>query len=103
MVSQEDFEKMAPKAPRKANPEVPPPPPSIEDLEIPQLALLQVFQTSRDKILSIEKYYICYVFNSFQAQVQRRRNTDHRRRIVGAINYVQKKGEGIPRLVSSPL
>ncbi|XP_011871317.1 PREDICTED: la-related protein 1B [Vollenhovia emeryi] len=35
MISQEDFEKMAPKAPRKANPEVPPPPPSaIEDFEI---------------------------------------------------------------------
>lgn len=46
MISQEDFEKMAPKVPRKANPEVPPPPPScIEDLEISQSALsLQVFQ-----------------------------------------------------------
>lgn len=47
MISQEDFEKMAPKVPKKANPEVPPPPPScIEDLEIPQSASsLQVFQT----------------------------------------------------------
>jgi len=45
MVSQEDFEKMAPKVPRKANPEVPPPPPSLEDLEIPQSASSsQVFQ-----------------------------------------------------------
>lgn len=46
MISQEDFEKMAPKVPRKANPEVPPPPPScIEDLEILQSTLsLQVFQ-----------------------------------------------------------
>jgi len=45
MVSQEDFEKMAPKAPRKANPEVPPPPPSLEDLEIPQsTSSSQVFQ-----------------------------------------------------------
>ncbi|XP_058794713.1 la-related protein 1B isoform X2 [Phymastichus coffea] len=36
VVSQEAFEKMAPKAPRKANPEVPPPPPtSMEDAEIP--------------------------------------------------------------------
>jgi len=46
MVSQEDFEKMAPKAPRKANPEVPPPPPSaIDDFEVLQLASSsQVFQ-----------------------------------------------------------
>lgn len=37
MISQEDFEKMAPKAPKKANPEVPPPPPSaIEDMEVSQ-------------------------------------------------------------------
>ncbi|XP_006562503.2 la-related protein 1B isoform X2 [Apis mellifera] len=35
VISQEDFEKMAPKAPKKANPEVPPPPPSaIEDMEV---------------------------------------------------------------------
>lgn len=27
MITQEDFEKMAPRAPRKVNPEVPPPPP----------------------------------------------------------------------------
>jgi len=40
MISQKDFEKMAPKVPRKANPELPPPPPStIEDLEISQLAV----------------------------------------------------------------
>lgn len=39
---------MAPKAPRKANPEVPPPPPStIEDFGISSLTLSsQVFQTS---------------------------------------------------------
>ncbi|XP_017766146.1 PREDICTED: la-related protein 1 isoform X3 [Eufriesea mexicana] len=35
VISQEDFEKMAPKVPKKANPEVPPPPPSaIEDMEV---------------------------------------------------------------------
>ncbi|XP_003703258.2 la related protein isoform X1 [Megachile rotundata] len=35
VISQEDFEKMAPKVPKKTNPEVPPPPPSaIEDIEI---------------------------------------------------------------------
>ncbi|KYN02062.1 PREDICTED: la-related protein 1 [Cyphomyrmex costatus] len=51
MVSQEDFEKMAPKAPRKANPEVPPPPPplSMEDLEVSQSASLQLPSTSLDK------------------------------------------------------
>lgn len=27
VITQEDFEKMAPRAPRKTNPEVPPPPP----------------------------------------------------------------------------
>jgi len=45
MISQKDFEKMAPKIPRKANPELPPPPPStIEDLEISQSAIsLQVY------------------------------------------------------------
>ncbi|XP_046833296.1 la-related protein 1 isoform X2 [Vespa crabro] len=37
VISQEDFEKMAPKPPRKTNPEVPPPPPSaVEDLDISQ-------------------------------------------------------------------
>lgn len=36
---------MAPKAPRKANPELPPPPPSIaDDLELVQ-SLSQVFQS----------------------------------------------------------
>ncbi|XP_039301988.1 la-related protein 1B [Solenopsis invicta] len=51
MISQEDFEKMAPKAPRKANPEVPPPPPSaIEDLEIPQSSSSSQFpSTSPEK------------------------------------------------------
>ncbi|KAK9308398.1 hypothetical protein QLX08_001577 [Tetragonisca angustula] len=35
VISQEDFEKMAPKAPRKTNPEVPPPPPAaIDDIEM---------------------------------------------------------------------
>ncbi|XP_015600652.1 la-related protein 1B isoform X3 [Cephus cinctus] len=35
VISQEVFEKMAPKAPRKANPEVPPPPPSTaEDMDL---------------------------------------------------------------------
>ena len=37
IISQEDFEKMTPKVPKKENPEVPPPPPScIEDIETPQ-------------------------------------------------------------------
>ncbi|XP_014478889.1 PREDICTED: la-related protein 1B isoform X2 [Dinoponera quadriceps] len=48
VISQEDFEKMAPKAPRKANPEVPPPPPSIaDDLEIVQSSL-QLPSTSQE-------------------------------------------------------
>ncbi|KAG5317216.1 LARP protein, partial [Pseudoatta argentina] len=48
MISQEDFEKMAPKAPRKANPEVPPPPPpSMEDLEVSISS--QLPSTSPDK------------------------------------------------------
>lgn len=43
VISQEDFEKMAPKPPRKANPEVPPPPPSaVEELEISQSPPAQV-------------------------------------------------------------
>jgi len=51
MISQEDFEKMASKAPRKANPEVPPPPPpSMEDLEVS--ISLQVIQTLRNKKLT---------------------------------------------------
>ncbi|KAL6417935.1 hypothetical protein ACFW04_012431 [Cataglyphis niger] len=51
MISQEDFEKMAPKVPRKANPEVPPPPPSCtEDLEILQSTLsLQLPSVSLEK------------------------------------------------------
>ncbi|XP_031838631.1 la related protein isoform X2 [Nomia melanderi] len=37
VISQEDFEKMAPKAPKKTNPEVPPPPPlAIDDIEVSQ-------------------------------------------------------------------
>ncbi|KZC14352.1 La-related protein 1 [Dufourea novaeangliae] len=37
VISQEDFAKMAPKAPKKSNPEVPPPPPStIDDIEVSQ-------------------------------------------------------------------
>ncbi|XP_053976270.1 la-related protein 1B isoform X2 [Hylaeus volcanicus] len=43
VISQEDFEKMAPKAPKKTNPEVPPPPPSaIEDMEVSQSLPTQV-------------------------------------------------------------
>ncbi|XP_028047135.2 la-related protein 1B [Monomorium pharaonis] len=50
MISQEDFEKMAPKAPKKANPEVPPPPPAIEDLEISQsISSSQFPSTSPEK------------------------------------------------------
>ncbi|KAL0121680.1 hypothetical protein PUN28_006877 [Cardiocondyla obscurior] len=48
MVSQEDFEKMAPKAPRKSNPEVPPPPPAIEDYDVMTL-LFQLPTSSPDK------------------------------------------------------
>ncbi|XP_066598042.1 la-related protein 1B-like isoform X2 [Prorops nasuta] len=36
IISQEDFEKMTPKAPKKANPEVPPPPPTMEEIEVSQ-------------------------------------------------------------------
>ena len=60
MISQEDFEKMAPKAPRKANPEVPPPPPpSMEDLEVSVSS--QVIQTLRNKKIILEKniYILC--------------------------------------------
>ncbi|KAK2576550.1 hypothetical protein KPH14_005225 [Odynerus spinipes] len=47
VISQEDFEKMAPKPPRKANPEVPPPPPSaVEDLDISQSPPTHVPTTS---------------------------------------------------------
>nr|XP_012225831.1 PREDICTED: la-related protein 1B isoform X2 [Linepithema humile] len=49
VVSQEDFEKMVPKAPRKANPEVPPPPPSaIESLEIVQSSASSSLQETKD-------------------------------------------------------
>ncbi|XP_051172528.1 la-related protein 1 isoform X2 [Leptopilina boulardi] len=37
IISQEVFEKIAPKAPRKANPEVPPPPPAVDEVEVPQV------------------------------------------------------------------
>ncbi|XP_014614163.1 PREDICTED: la-related protein 1B [Polistes canadensis] len=49
VISQEDFEKMAPKPPRKANPEVPPPPPSAveeDDLDISQSPPIQVLTSS---------------------------------------------------------
>ncbi|CAK9809530.1 La-related protein 1 [Anthophora quadrimaculata] len=46
VISQEDFEKMAPKAPKKTNPEVPPPPPSaMEDLEISRSLPVQMSVT----------------------------------------------------------
>ncbi|KOC66335.1 La-related protein 1 [Habropoda laboriosa] len=46
VISQEDFEKMAPKAPKKANPEVPPPPPSaMEDLEVSRSLPTQMSMT----------------------------------------------------------
>lgn len=37
VISQEAFEKMAPKVPRKTNPEVPPPPPAVDDVQVPQV------------------------------------------------------------------
>ncbi|XP_076231642.1 la related protein isoform X2 [Calliopsis andreniformis] len=47
VISQEDFERMAPKAPKKANPEVPPPPPSaIEDIEVSHSLPTQVPTTA---------------------------------------------------------
>ncbi|XP_050576410.1 la-related protein 1B isoform X2 [Bombus affinis] len=47
VISQEDFEKMAPKAPKKANPEVPPPPPSaIEDMEVSRSLPTQMSMTT---------------------------------------------------------
>lgn len=36
VISQAAFAKMAPKAPRKANPQVPPPPPACEDMDVSQ-------------------------------------------------------------------
>lgn len=42
IISQEVFEKIAPKAPRKANPEVPPPPPSVDDVGVPQVTFAPV-------------------------------------------------------------
>ncbi|XP_076626605.1 la related protein isoform X2 [Colletes latitarsis] len=55
VISQEDFEKMAPKAPKKANPEVPPPPPStIEDMDVSeslptQMPIVSDSQEKRDR------------------------------------------------------
>ncbi|KAI4487014.1 hypothetical protein M0802_012114 [Mischocyttarus mexicanus] len=48
VISQEDFEKMAPKLPKKANPEVPPPPPSVvkDDLDISLSPPIQVPSSS---------------------------------------------------------
>ncbi|XP_043487642.1 la-related protein 1B-like [Polistes fuscatus] len=57
VISQEDFEKMAPKPPRKANPEVPPPPPSAveeDDLDISQSPPIRV-PTSSDSSNKREK------------------------------------------------
>lgn len=58
VISQEDFEKMAPKPPRKANPEVPPPPPSAveddDDLDISYSPPIQV-PTSSDSSNRREK------------------------------------------------
>lgn len=42
IISQEVFEKIAPKAPRKANPEVPPPPPAVDDVEVQQVTFAPV-------------------------------------------------------------
>ncbi|XP_078052677.1 la related protein isoform X3 [Augochlora pura] len=55
VISQADFEKMAPKAPKKTNPEVPPPPPSaMDDMEVSQSLPTQVpitidIQEKRDR------------------------------------------------------
>lgn len=55
VISQEDFEKMAPKAPKKTNPEVPPPPPSaMDDMEVSHSLPAQVsitidIQEKRDR------------------------------------------------------
>ncbi|KAK0083200.1 hypothetical protein PV325_009187 [Microctonus aethiopoides] len=52
VISQAAFEKLAPKAPRKANPEVPPPPPpppSSEDLEISQPSTQTLNSNVEDK------------------------------------------------------
>ena len=42
VISQEDFEKIAPKLPRKMNPEVPPPPPLASDEEVAQVTFAPV-------------------------------------------------------------
>ncbi|KAF3430348.1 hypothetical protein E2986_11634 [Frieseomelitta varia] len=47
VISQEDFEKMAPKAPKKTNPEVPPPPPAaIDDIEMSHSLPTQISATT---------------------------------------------------------
>ncbi|CAD1469184.1 unnamed protein product [Heterotrigona itama] len=47
VISQEDFEKMAPKAPKKTNPEVPPPPPAaIDDIEMSHSLPMQMSATT---------------------------------------------------------
>lgn len=51
VISKEAFEKIAPKAPRKANPEVPPPPPTPMD----EQATDSTSQQSRDRELLAEK------------------------------------------------
>ena len=43
IISQEDFKKIAPKIPRKTNPEVPPPPPlSVDEVEVSQVTFAKV-------------------------------------------------------------
>ncbi|XP_063992657.1 la-related protein 1 isoform X2 [Diachasmimorpha longicaudata] len=49
VISQAAFEKMAPKAPKRANPEVPPPPPSSEDMEISSLPIQSTMTDKRDR------------------------------------------------------
>ncbi|XP_043271130.1 la-related protein 1 isoform X2 [Venturia canescens] len=49
VISQAAFEKMAPKAPRKTNPEVPPPPPASEDMEISQSLPTQLPSSVEEK------------------------------------------------------
>lgn len=49
LISQEAFEKMAPRAPRKTNPEVPPPPPTNEDMEVAHSLPTQVPTASEER------------------------------------------------------
>lgn len=58
VISQEDFEKMAPKAPKKTNPEVPPPPPlAIDDIEVSQSLPTQVFELTFELVLFKHLYH----------------------------------------------